>query len=48
MVFREDEHLGLASQTTKRGCMQNAITVTFEAGAVRIRRFLESAIARTE
>ena len=47
MITGEHKHLGLSRQPAKRRRVQNAVTITFETGAYRIRLFLARPIAPT-
>ena len=47
MVARKDEHLGLSGESPERGAVENAVTVTLEAGSNRVGFLLTVAIAGT-
>ena len=47
VVFREDEHLGLAGQSPERRAVQDAVPVPLEAGAERVGRFDEEPVSCT-
>ena len=49
MLFRsKHEHLGLTRQTPKRRCVQDAITVALETGAVGVGFFFAGAVSGAE
>jgi hypothetical protein len=47
VVFGKDEDLGLAGKAAKRSGVQDAITVTLEAGTKWIGFFVDGAVAGT-
>jgi hypothetical protein len=47
MIIGKNKHLSFSGKPTKGGCVQNAVTVTFETGAVWICIFCDCSVART-
>jgi hypothetical protein len=45
VVVWENKHLGFSSKASKRRCMQDAVTVAFETGAVRVFFFGDGSVA---
>ena len=48
VVIGEHEYLGLAGEAAERTRVEDSVTVTLEAGAVRVRLFLSRTVARAD